>query len=325
MGAKRIAIIVGAGFSAAAGWPDTSSILDSGAWLISQGQASRYRRVWESYAAWLTANPGATGDLFLRAVHDAGVPGVTWPSVVEVIAGTIASVGANIAPQVSPRYADSLMRPNRCLPHQAFMGDALRDGELVGVVSLNYDLLAEKVLRPFPTRRPPRPGFFYGGLPRPQVCVTRSSSPFGRDRALEPLELRGSVPVLKPHGSLNWHCTFDDWERTRAKITIYPDLRAAFRRGGHAAIVPPMAVETNVPLWLDDVWSETRALLASVDEWRVGGYSLPPADVAFGDLLRHAASSDQLSSIRVWNRSTRTRPRWESIANGVPVSFAGQI
>lgn len=321
----RIAIILGAGFSAAAGWPDTSRILETGAWLVSQGQAARFRRVWDCYAAWRSANPHATGDAFLAAVHDGGVPGMDWSSVVEVIAGTIASVGTTIAPLVSPRYADSLLRPNRFSPHQAWFDDSMRAGELVGVVSLNYDLLAEKVLRPFPTRRPPRPGFFYGGLPRPQVCAARSSSPFARDRAIEPLELKGTVPVLKPHGSLNWHRMFLDWERTRAVISIYPDLRAAFRAGGDAAIVPPVALEASVPAWLDAVWRDTRDLLASVDQWRVVGYSLPSADVALAELLREAASSGQLTSVRIWNRSDRTRRRWEIIAGAASVSFEGPI
>lgn len=325
MGAKRIVIIVGAGFSAAAGWPDTSRVLDAGAWLVSQSQAARFRRAWDSYAAWRSANPGSTGDAFLASVHGGLVPGMDWRSVVEVIAGTIASVGATTAPAVSPRYADSLMRPSRFAPHQAFFADAVRAGELVGVVSLNYDLLAEKVLRPYPTRRPPSPGFYYGALPQPQVCASRSSSPFARDRAIEPLELKGSVPVFKPHGSLNWHRTFVDWERTRAIITIYPDLRAAFRAGGDAAIVPPVAVEANVPTWLDSVWSGTRDLLASADEWRVAGYSLPPADVALASLLREAASSGHLSSVRTWNRTARTRPRWEAIAGRVPISFEGPL
>lgn len=107
----RIAMILGAGFSAAAGWPDTSRILERGAWLVTQGQAARFRRVWGCYDVWRRTNPHATGDTFLAAVRAGGVPGMDWPSVVEVLAGTIASVGATIAPLVSPRYA--LLRPNR--------------------------------------------------------------------------------------------------------------------------------------------------------------------------------------------------------------------
>jgi hypothetical protein len=65
---------------------------------------------------------------------------------------------------------------------------------LAGIVSLNYDLLAERTIRPYPMQRPPTPGFFYGALPTPQVCVGRSSSPFGRDRRREPLRLEPRSP-----------------------------------------------------------------------------------------------------------------------------------
>jgi hypothetical protein len=92
--------------------------LESGAWLVSQGQAAPFRRVWDCYAAWRGANPQATGDAFLEAVHDSGVPGMDWSSVVEVIAGTIASVRATVAPLVSPRYEERLMGREAVRPQQ---------------------------------------------------------------------------------------------------------------------------------------------------------------------------------------------------------------
>lgn len=61
---------------------------------------------------------------------------------------------------------------------RAFFAEVFAAGNLVGVVSLNYDLLIEKVLRPYPMRRPPSPGFHYGGLPTPRVCVGRGSLPW---------------------------------------------------------------------------------------------------------------------------------------------------
>lgn len=317
---KRIAIIVGAGFSGAAGWPDTTTVMDRGAWLVSDRQAARYEHVWRAYERWRDRE-GRSGDLFLQAVLAGRVPEVEWSSAVEVVAGTLASVGARPSLLRSPRYADSLMQPNPFPPHHAFFAGATGVGELTCVVSLNYDLLAEKVLRPRRMSRPPTPGFHYGGIPRPQVCVGRSSSPFPRDRALEPLELTGTLPVFKPHGSLNWLRTFVDWDRTRARLTIYPDLRAAFRGRGEAAIIPPVVTETAAPSWLLDVWKGAEQALAAADEWCVAGYSLPEADVALFELLRRAASAGSVSAIYVRNRSERTRSRWEAVANGVPVVF----
>jgi hypothetical protein len=133
------------------------------------------------------------------------------------------------------------------------------------------------------------------------------------------------VPVWKPHGSLNWHKTCADWDRTSARITIYPDLRAAFRGTGEAAIIPPLMVEDTVPPWLASIWAGSAALLASADEWWVAGYSLPDADVALREMLRSAAAAGSLRRIYVRNKTERTRPRWEVIAGGVPVEFGPSL
>lgn len=315
----RIAVVAGAGWSKAAGWPDTTEILDHPAWLVGAAAAGRYEAVWKAYDGWRGGDPARTGDIFMAEVLDGRVRTVSWPMVVEVIAGTIASAGATLSPAVSPRYADSLMRPNLHPSHQAFFEEVLATGGLIGVVSLNYDLLVEKVLRPGPMRRPRRPGFHYGGLPRPQVCIGRSSSPFPRDRAREPLALTGSAPVLKVHGSLNWHV--NSW----GPITIYPDLRAAFRARGQAAIIPPVVRPTSVPPYLADVWSGAESLLSSVDEWWVAGYSLPEADANLRAMLVRAAANGALKRIYVRNKTERTRPRWEAVAGRVPVDFGGSL
>lgn len=244
------------------------------------------------------------------------IPAVSWHRLVEVVQVILASPGVDPGWRVSPRYGDSLMQASKVPAHGNFFASVLGAGDLVGVVSLNYDLLVEKVLWPSP--RPPLPGFHYGGLPMPQVCDGRGSSPFPRDREREPLQLTGTVPVWKPHGSLNWH-------RSASGIRISPDLRPAFRGRGEAAIIPPIMVEDSVPLWLADTWEGTAELLASADEWRVAGYSLPDADVAIRVMLTNAASAGALRRILVRNKTDRTRPKWEAIAGGVPVEFGSPL
>lgn len=113
--------------------------------------------------------------------------------------------------------------------------------------------------------------------------------------------------------------------RTSARITIYPDLRAAFRGNGEAVIIPPVMVEDSVPAWLAGIWAGAAALLASVEEWWVAGYSLPDADVALREMLRTAAAAGTLRRIYVRNKTDRTRPRWEAIADGVPVEFGPSL
>ena len=65
-------------------------------------------------------------------------------------------------------------------------------------------------------------------------------------------------------------------------------MRAAFRCGGDAAIVPPMP-EKEVPEWLKQVWKEAELKLSQADCWIVCGYSLPDYDTAMQDMLRRAS------------------------------------
>jgi hypothetical protein len=124
-----VALVLGAGWSAAAGWPDTSAILDRDAWHVTRAQGGRYQRVWDCYGRWQGGDPTRTGDLFMKAVRSGQVSEVDWPSVVEVIAGTLASVGARPTSfGASPRYAESLMRPNRFRGHRDFVRRILDAG-----------------------------------------------------------------------------------------------------------------------------------------------------------------------------------------------------
>jgi hypothetical protein len=315
----RIAVITGAGYSRAGGWPDTSAILNHPTWVVSRDKDGRYQAVWDAYGAWKATAPNPSGDVFMAEVAVGHVPAIVWEMVVEVVQATLASPGATVSPLVSPRYADSLMQGSKVASHRDYFASVMAAGDLAGVISLNYDLLVEKVLWPSPL--PPLPCFHYGGLPMPQVCTGRSSSPFPRDRAREPLELTGPVPVWKPHGSLNWHRRWANWDRTSAHVTIYPDLRAAFRSRGEAAIIPPVMVEDTGPGWLSQIWEGSADLLGSVDEWWVAGYSLPDADVALNAMLADAAAHGTLRRIYARNKTDWTRPRWEAIAGGVPVEF----
>lgn len=312
----RIAVITGAGYSKAGGWPETTSILDHAAWAVTPDKAGRYQAVFDAFQAWKATAPNPSGDVFMAEVAAGVVSAVPWHRLVEVVQATLASPGVDPQWRVSPRYGDSLMQASKVPAHGNFFASVLAAGELAGVVSLNYDLLVEKVLWPSP--RPPLPGFHYGGLPKPQVCRGRGSSPFPRDRRREPLELTGAVPVFKPHGSLNWY-------RTASGLVIAPDLRPAFRGHGEAAIIPPVMVEDRVPDWLSGIWQGAADLLAAVDEWWVAGYSLPEADVALRAMLSDAAAAGPLRRIFVRNKTDRTRPKWEAVAGGVPVDFGPSL
>lgn len=79
----------------------------------------------------------------MAVVRDGHVTGIDWPSFVEVVAGTPTSVGAALSPVGESPLADSLMRPNHFAAHRGLLVEAMATGDLVGVVSLTYDLLVE--------------------------------------------------------------------------------------------------------------------------------------------------------------------------------------
>jgi len=212
------------------------------------------------------------------------------------------------------RYGSNLSLPASSPRHTAFLRELLERYRLSGVVTTNYDTLAERVLRHRPMRRDPEPGCFYGGLTRPQFAHGHlpwdRSDPDMHGR-IGSLELTGTIPVFKLHGSLNW-------ERRGQKIALYRDQRLAYRRGGQAAIIPPTA-EKQAETWLAAVWEGAELVLASSDRWIVVGYSLPEYDHAIGALLHRAAMSGTPVGIVLHDPHAPTLAAHWSEATALPV------
>jgi hypothetical protein len=118
------------------------------------------------------------------------------------------------------------------------------------------------------------------------------------------------IPLAKLHGSLNWSLT--------DRVEVYPDLRAAFRNGGDAAIIPPLP-EKPVPEWLEPVWEKANTELAAANEWVVVGYSLPPYDYEINDLL--ARSARKVRRIRIYDPyADSIASRWSDVAPSAHVT-----
>jgi hypothetical protein len=187
-----------------------------------------------------------------------------------------------------------LSRP-ACGEHATFWRALLSSVDVRGVVTTNYDLCAERAMR---DRRAPGAealAFHYaafGGAVRPV------NSPYQRERA-KPTTPRGEVPLAKLHGSLNW-------SEENGALVIYPDVRPVWRRGGTAAIVPPLP-EKRIPGWLEPVWSAAAAALRETRRWIVVGYSLPPYDHAIRRMLADASTDGALESILLVD------PLWSSL------------
>ncbi len=219
----------------------------------------------------------------LAYMRNAGPNPPKWDWIVEYVCAVIASAGTPPASlNRNPRYSNRVNRPFYCPAHQQFWNAMLSITSDVSVVTTNYDILVERVLRHRPMRRPPSPGCFYGGLARPQI-LTGAAQPFSRwapERTIE----------MKLHGSLNW--TLDG-----TSIVAFQDMRPVFRHGGTAAIIPPVP-EKLVPPWLQDIWREAELSLRQPDVWVACGYSMPAYDTEVLRLLKTAGT----------DRTDRNRP-----------------
>jgi hypothetical protein len=95
-------------------------------------------------------------------------------------------------------------------------------------------------------------------------------------------------------------------------IVAYQDMRAAFRHGGTAAIIPPVS-EKLVPTWLQDIWNEAEASLRRSDVWVVCGYSMPAYDTKVLELLRRGGTGRSLAVFLMSPESDALRRRWTDL------------
>jgi hypothetical protein len=96
------------------------------------------------------------------------------------------------------------------------------------------------------------------------------------------IEMTGTIPIFKLHGSLNWTLN-------GPSLVAFQDMRRAFSNGGTAAIIPPVP-EKQVPPWLQEVWRGAESSMRRSDAWVVCGYSMPSYDIEVSRLLEAAGA-----------------------------------
>ncbi len=278
----RAAVILGAGWSVPAGLPLASALFDGELQVGSLAAYRRLSRVQAAYETWAERQADPKAEIFLRECYESRWYPAPWPHVVEYVQARLGSpIHGDTRSHTSLRYGQRITNRTYCRQHESFWLDLLQRVELSGVITTNYDLLAERSLRHRPMKRPPLPGCYYAGLPKPQIALGQSQPWTVRDRQ-DRTPLTGTIPLAKLHGSLNW--AVEDGE----SIIIYQDTRAAFRRGGTAMIVPPVP-EKEPPALLAPVWDAAQGLLADAGAWVIVGYSLPEYDRAIRDLFDRSA------------------------------------
>jgi hypothetical protein len=285
---SAVACFLGAGFSYVAGVPLARKLFGASAFALSESSWKRFRYVRAHFEVWKKDHPDGYPEQYMGEIlnRSAGPNAPKWTWVVEYVTAVIAQVGtAPPSKNRNPRYSNRISQSYPCAAHLAFWETIFAATEDVSVITTNYDIIVERVVRHRPMQRPPSPGCFYGGLPRPQL-LTGVAQPFSRWSPERIIEMTGTMPVFKLHGSLNWTLEGDT-------IVTYQDMRPVFRRGGTAAIIAPVP-EKSVPPWLAPVWHGAAESLRRCDVWIVCGYSLPPYDVEVCNLLRNAGKGRSL-------------------------------
>ena len=310
----KTAIVLGAGFSYVAGLPLARDLLDSDVFIFSKSAERRYKQVWDGFGEWRKANPELGPEQYLQYVYENPLSsGVPWNWAVELVAATLASPRGDDIPVIrNRRYAGQLTKPFMNSTHEQFWNIIFKLTDVTAVLTFNYDVIAERGIRHREMVRKPRPGFFYGGFDRPQICIG-NQTPFSVHKPERKVELTGRTPLYKLHGSLNWAMHSDG-------IVMYTDMRPAFRRGGEALIVPPVP-EKTAPSWLRSVWADSESAIADSERWIVCGYSLPSYDYAARELFERAASNRTVRQVIILDpNSEELRMVWSDICPSAVVT-----
>jgi hypothetical protein len=313
----KVCCIIGAGYSFVAGAPLTKNLLTSTALAMSSVAARHFEMVRDDYISWQSSSPSKSTEEYLYELYTHRRESVPFEWAVELIGATLATPLERDLKPMNPRYGGRITQPTRCYVHKDFWQTIIGLFADISVVTTNYDLLIERALRHRPMLRPRTPGFYYGGLQRPQI-LRGTALPFTVMNQQRLIELTGSIPLLKLHGSMNWSLTSGnpDLQQTRftpiVDLNLFQDMRPAFRHGGDAAIVPPLSTK-KIPDWIRPVWDEAHSAISESETWIVCGYSLPSYDLSVRKLFESASHSVRHIYLMTPHSSTYA-DKWQPIA-----------
>lgn len=295
-----VVLVLGAGFSKAAGSPLANQLFDVAPLAASRRADSAIKLVMSSYEDWRHDNPGAATEAFVTHVwNTSGLfpgTGALWTALVYFLSLRTSQDFARFYAyecKVS-RSGDNIFSAHVGAAHDAFwsavFGTVGMDAPLA-VVTTNWDIWIERGLRPRRVPRRHRPGFHYGD--GPEGLVAGSAHPRSEYRG-NPV-ISGTVPLLKLHGSLSWALVGQSLQK-------YGDLRPGFR--GDAAIIPPVR-GADIPTWLQPTWERAEDVLRRAHLVVVAGYSFPDYDPEVRELFERTLGSRPIP-IHIFDPSART-------------------
>jgi hypothetical protein len=270
------ALVLGAGFSKLWGLPLAAEIMDfkaferrlfPGAW--QRKLITRVRHLWEDSAS---QHKGVV-DEFARSLHRSD----ELRDLVSFLALRLSSEHWRVGGARETKWGTGdHIRKQRQIPRQySYLIRALENINLAGIVTTNYDIVVEKLLGPGTHGR--LGGFNYGAAEETLVGRHAVSSKW----CYGPVAVRGKVPLLKLHGSLNWALS------PQGEIIKYVDCRPSRGRRYRPLVLPPGATSEGDAL--REMWDSARDVLTQSETWIFCGYSLPHYDEPVQELLAKSA------------------------------------
>lgn len=280
----KLAVFLGAGFSMAWGLPLASEVMNPIAQAAFPGRWQRelLNRV---QSAWQTAQsktPDISVDEFSRHIQRAnGLYGLSVRDFTTFLALRLSKSHWQVGRARETKWGTGdHVRKQRDIPKPyGELVRGLRNSELTGVITTNYDIVVEKLLGPMPSGR--LGGFRYGVDDETLIGRHAVSSQY----TYGPVKVSGKVPLLKLHGSLNWELQED------LKLVKYIDTRPSRGQRYTPLVLPPG--DSEAQRLLDSTWKNAEQALRDGIIWLICGYSLPEYDEDIKKLLKDSASDGQ--------------------------------
>ncbi len=307
---QKAAIILGAGFSHAAGLPLLGMVFSSDPpFARSPGVRQRYDEVRTAWERWSAENPEQGEGQWLKYLYrqprNSETTEVGFNQAMNFLLATLVQIDTS---SEKAAYIHGITKSVKSPVHRCFWQFMLSCYDIESVVTMNYDILAEQGLRHEYHERFRRvPLCYYGGPDRPQI-VKRMRDP-ARGKYV-PMELTGDIALCKMHGSVNWAFEGDSF-------VLHEDVRAACRvepKAGSPAIIPPMPELLKIPEWLRRVWDAAETCLGRSNVWVVCGYALPDYDGALRTLFAKASMPVRHLRLYILDPDAETvASRWRAI------------
>jgi len=295
-----LCVLLGAGFSAAAGLPMMSGLFLGGELPPHKPtEAPQLRKVKADFDLWLSENPEGKTEKWLELLYSnrsVDLFGRTncdkWFGALKYILRRLAEVSE---PNHAPYYY-GITRSN-CHENHFQFWKILKNNGLNSIITLNYDILVERALHKVASDGSSIPEFAYGGFVDPHY-VRKMINKAGKtdEEKYKLVKLGTKYNIYKLHGSLNWALEYH-----RENMKCHDDVRAIFRVGrdiGDPGIVPPLP-EKNLPPKFATIWNQAEEKLNQATRLIVCGYSLPKYDIQIKRWLKSSLQNSQIRKIAI--------------------------